>query len=69
MCAGREVYSDCEVKKQLEHDRFARTCNVMVVSQIMESVSSVHHGSVEIKIQDSKEIQIDLLVKKRSIGY
>lgn len=64
MCVGSECV-DCGVKKQLEHDGFVGTCNVKVISQIMESVSSVHHGSVEIKIQDSKVIQIDTLEKKR----
>jgi len=30
----------------LELDGLVGTCNVMVISQIMESILSVHHGSV-----------------------
>ena len=64
MSVGQDCIG-CGVKKQLELDGLVGTCNVMVISQIMESILSVHHGSVEIKIQDSKVIQIDTLEKKR----
>ncbi len=64
MCVGNDC-DGCGIKKQLEEDGFVGTCNENVITQIMESVSSVHHGSVEIKIQDSKVVQIDTLEKKR----
>lgn len=64
MCATREC-GECQVKKQLDHDGFVGTCSVMVICQIMESIASVRHGSVEIKIQDSRVVQIDVLDKKR----
>lgn len=64
MCAGRDC-GDCQVKRQLDRDGFVGICSVVVICQIMESIGTVRHGSVEIKIQDSKVIQIDTLEKKR----
>ena len=67
MCPGIECM-DCLVKRQLDRDGFVGTCAVNVICQIMESIGSVRHGSVEIKIQDSKVVQIDTLDKKRLTG-
>lgn len=64
MCVGRDC-GECQVKKQLDHDGFVGTCSVIVVCRIMESIGEVKHGSVEIKIQDSKVVQIDVLEKRR----
>lgn len=64
MCAGREC-GDCQVKRQLDRDGFVGTCTVLIICEIMESIGSIRHGSVEVKIQDGKVVQIDLLEKKR----
>ncbi|MBI5406423.1 MAG: YezD family protein [Nitrospirae bacterium] len=56
---------DCKVKVELDRKGSAGICDERIISEIVESIGQVHHGSVEIKIQDSRVVQIDTLEKRR----
>jgi hypothetical protein len=56
---------DCKVKVELDRKGIAGICDEKVIGEIVDSLRQVHHGSIEIKVQDSRVIQIDTLEKRR----
>ncbi len=55
----------CKVNKQLDKNGILGRFTPLVITQIMESLARVRHGSVEIKVQNNKIVQIDILEKQR----
>jgi hypothetical protein len=56
---------DCKVRIELTRRNVVGVCDKKVISDIVESINNVRFGSVEVKIQDSKVVQIDVLDKRR----
>lgn len=65
MTTTDEDCADCKVRIELTRRNVAGICDKRIISDIVESISNVRFGSVEVKIQDSKVVQIDVLDKRR----
>lgn len=58
--------SNCKVRIELEQRGYtAGMCDKKVITDIVESISAVRFGSVELRIQDSHVVQIDTVAKRR----
>lgn len=53
---------------QKQETRYPEIINGVPVGEIIRSILSLHHGRVQIFVQDSKVIQIDKTEKKRLIN-
>ncbi len=55
----------CKTSRGIETERWPRHLSSEVLVQVIENIGRVCHGSVEIKIQDARIVQIDTLEKTR----
>lgn len=57
--------TDCKVRIELDMRGSSCGCTAKLIADILESIGSVRYGSVEVRIQDSKVVQIDTVAKRR----
>lgn len=55
----------CGVKDTFDLSVLPASMTPQVMAQLIECIAQVRHGSVEIKIQDAKIVQIDTIEKRR----
>ena len=53
--------------KEKQKENYPEYINDVPVGEIIRSITDIHHGYVQIIIQDSKVVQIDKTEKKRIV--